>query len=208
MALNATLWTWWASSSQNNCWSQKGPWKPDGLSTATNLLRLIPYLWSSWNSFMVIKNKEDFRLIPVLFAWSIKENLLQVFSITQAFPGPLSRSNDPPDCFRHWLLPQERCLLLLWAAASLECSTWFENMILKRAGSSATTGQHPPRSSKSKLFFSTCKEQLQRIKRTAAEQTEINFWSPEHQDMMTCLTLISACPTYQGREVLCLLRLY
>lgn len=53
-----------------------------------------------------------------------------------------------------------------------------------------------PCSSKSKLLFYSCKEQHQRIKRTAAaeEQTELNFWSPEHQDMtLSDLNLCLLC---------------
>lgn len=131
--------------------------------------------------------------------------------ITQAFPGPLSRSNDSLKCFSHWLLAQETCLLVLWAAAKPGMQHLFlKEMILKRAGSSATIGQGQPPScsSKFKLFFSSCKEQQQRIKKKAAEPTELNFWSPEHQDMMT-LSDLNLCLFYPSRrEVLCLLRLY
>lgn len=157
---------------------------------------------------MVIKKKQDFRLIPVLFAWWIKGNLLQVFSITQAFPGPLSRTNDPPDCFSHWLLPQERCLLLLQA--------WHVALVLKTDYPKKSWQQCYNRTRTTPFVFlkvpagsfPPARNSIRELREQQQRKQEINFWSPEHQDMMTCLTLISACPTYQGREVLCLLRLY
>lgn len=55
--------------------------------------------------------------------------------------------------------------------------------------------------------FLPARNSIRELKRTAAaEQSEFNVWSPEQQNQT--LSEISACSTHQGRDVLCLLRLY
>lgn len=148
---------------------------------------------------MVIKNK--------ISDWSqfcLHDKYKRIYCkyfITQALSGPLSRSNDPPLT----VLVTGYCLKR-GACSSGLLQAWHAALVFKRDDPKKSwqqccnrQGQHPSWSSKSKLFFSSCKEQHQRIKRTAAEQTELNFWSPAHHDMMT-LSDLNLCLFYPSTK--------
>lgn len=120
--------------------------------------------------------------------------------ITQALPWPLPRSNDLPVLVTGCCLKRGACsssgLLQAWHAA---LGLKIDDPKKSWQQCNNRTRTTPFMFLKSKLFFSSCKEQHQRIKRTtAAEQSELNFWSPEQQNQ--ALSFWNLCLLYPSRK--------